>query len=242
MGDSITVVRDRRYVSFMTSYPNLIPLSAGAVQGIVDAVALATLIVALLIIFIAVVEIDSARDKIRETLVDIKDNEAVVVFGSAIDMLSNVVAVVVAGATYFLLRSRHRALALLSLGGQFAAAIVFTVSTALSLTLVRLASDLAEGGAGGVGEGEILALGRVVATIGEFADFASFTFLGAGLIALGALLLIRSPDGATRAISTVPRWVGGLAVVSGAAMLLVWLTPIDDVLFIFLAIPPGPAA
>ena len=29
---------DRRYVSFMNSYPNLIPLSAGEVQRIVDAV------------------------------------------------------------------------------------------------------------------------------------------------------------------------------------------------------------
>ena len=197
---------------------------------------LAVLIVALVIIFIAVVEIDSARDKIRETLVDIKDNEAVVVFGVAIDMLSNLVAAVVAGVIYLLLRSRHQALALLSFGGQFAAAIIFTVSTALSISLVRLADDLAEGGAGGVGEGEILELGRIVVTIGEFADFGSSTFLGAGLIALGALLLIRSPAGATRAISTVPRWVGGLAAASGALMLLVWLTPIDEELFILPAI------
>jgi hypothetical protein len=39
VGDSITVVRDRRYVSFMTSYPNLIPLSPAEVRGIVAAVA-----------------------------------------------------------------------------------------------------------------------------------------------------------------------------------------------------------
>ncbi len=38
VGDSITVVPDRRYVSFMTSYPNLIPMSAEKVNGIVDAV------------------------------------------------------------------------------------------------------------------------------------------------------------------------------------------------------------
>jgi hypothetical protein len=38
VGDTITVVMDRRFVSFMTSYPNLIPLSADEVQGIVDAV------------------------------------------------------------------------------------------------------------------------------------------------------------------------------------------------------------
>jgi hypothetical protein len=37
-GDIIQVVADRRWVSFMYSYPNLIPLSATKVQSIVDAV------------------------------------------------------------------------------------------------------------------------------------------------------------------------------------------------------------
>lgn len=37
-GDIIQVVQDRRYVSFMRSYPNLIPLPAAAVQRIVAAV------------------------------------------------------------------------------------------------------------------------------------------------------------------------------------------------------------
>jgi hypothetical protein len=37
-GDTIMVVSDRRYVSFMYSYPNLIPLNAAAVRGIVAAV------------------------------------------------------------------------------------------------------------------------------------------------------------------------------------------------------------
>ncbi len=37
-GDSITVARDRRFVSFMTSYPNVIPMSPAKVRGIVDAV------------------------------------------------------------------------------------------------------------------------------------------------------------------------------------------------------------
>jgi hypothetical protein len=38
-GDTIQVVMDRRYVSFMYSYPNLIPLPAWAVRRIVGAVA-----------------------------------------------------------------------------------------------------------------------------------------------------------------------------------------------------------
>jgi hypothetical protein len=37
-GDSIYVVADKRYVSFMRSYPNLIPLAPGAVRRIADAV------------------------------------------------------------------------------------------------------------------------------------------------------------------------------------------------------------
>ncbi len=35
-GDIITVVQDRRYVSFMRSYPNLIPLGAGAINRILE--------------------------------------------------------------------------------------------------------------------------------------------------------------------------------------------------------------
>ena len=38
VGDSITVVPDRRFVSFMTSYPNLIPMSESKVRGILTAV------------------------------------------------------------------------------------------------------------------------------------------------------------------------------------------------------------
>jgi hypothetical protein len=37
-GDSIQVVMDRRYVTFMRSYPNQVPLNAAAVRAIVDAV------------------------------------------------------------------------------------------------------------------------------------------------------------------------------------------------------------
>jgi hypothetical protein len=35
-GDIIQVVQDRRYVSFMRSYPNLVPLSAASVSRIVQ--------------------------------------------------------------------------------------------------------------------------------------------------------------------------------------------------------------
>jgi glyoxylase-like metal-dependent hydrolase (beta-lactamase superfamily II) len=38
VGDTITVVPDRRFVSFMASYPNHIPLSATQVRRIVDAI------------------------------------------------------------------------------------------------------------------------------------------------------------------------------------------------------------
>jgi hypothetical protein len=38
VGDSLTVVMDRRYLSFMYSYPNLIPLAAASVRRIADSV------------------------------------------------------------------------------------------------------------------------------------------------------------------------------------------------------------
>ena len=38
VGDTATVVPDRRYLSFMTSYPNLIPMSAGEIRRIVKAI------------------------------------------------------------------------------------------------------------------------------------------------------------------------------------------------------------
>jgi hypothetical protein len=38
VGDTMQVAQDRRYVSFMYSYPNMIPLNAKTVQHIVDAV------------------------------------------------------------------------------------------------------------------------------------------------------------------------------------------------------------
>jgi glyoxylase-like metal-dependent hydrolase (beta-lactamase superfamily II) len=36
-GDTVTVVADRRYVSFMYSYPNLVPLPAGELRGVLAA-------------------------------------------------------------------------------------------------------------------------------------------------------------------------------------------------------------
>ncbi len=37
-GDIIQVVQDRRYVSFMRTYPNLIPLGPAAIRRITDAI------------------------------------------------------------------------------------------------------------------------------------------------------------------------------------------------------------
>jgi hypothetical protein len=37
-GDIVTVVQDRRYVSFMRSYPNLIPLGPKAIHRIVETI------------------------------------------------------------------------------------------------------------------------------------------------------------------------------------------------------------
>ena len=181
--------------------------------------------------------VPASRLCIEESLIDIKDNEGLYVTGFALDMASNVVGVALAAAVYLLFRGRDRVLALVAFAGLLAATGTFMMVDVGGLTLHRLADDLVEGGAGGAGDAEVLELARTVAWMTAYTAGVSFTFLGAALVVLGALL-VRSPlsGGATEAASTIPRWVGWLAVVSGLLTLLFWLAAIDEALFLIAAI------
>ena len=182
-------------------------------------------------------DVNPARDEVEESLLDLKDDEALYVIGLALDMASNVVGVALAAAAYLLFRGRDRVLALVAFAGLLAATGTFMMVDVGGLTLHRLADDLAEGGAGGAGDAEVLELARTVAWMTAYTAGVSFSFLGAALIVLGALL-VRSPmsGGATEAASTIPRWVGWLAGVSGVLTLLIWLAVIDEVLFVIAGI------
>jgi hypothetical protein len=193
----------------------------------------AVIVVSVILSLIAVGgDIDPAREGIRESLVDIQDNEVAYLLGRAFDTASNVIA----AAAYILFRGRDRVLALLAFAGLLAATATFMIADIGGFALHRLAEDLAEGGAGGAGDAEILELARIVAWMVSYSFLVSWSFLGPATIALGALIAF-SPQssGATVAASTVPRWVGWLAGLSGVLILLGWLAMIDETLFIVAA-------
>ena len=178
-------------------------------------------------------DVDPARDAIAESLADINDNEGAYLVGVAFDTASNVIGVALAAAVYVLFRGRDRVLALVAFAGLLAANITFMIADIGWFTLHRLAEDLAEGGAGGAGDAEVLELARTVAWMTGYSQLVSLSFLGSGLIVLGALIAFsRQSDGTTAAASTVPRWVGWLAAASGTLILLSWLATIDEALFL----------
>ncbi len=177
--------------------------------------------------------VDPDRDGIEGSLEDINDNEALYLLSLAFDTASNVVSIALAAAFYILFRGRDRLLALLTFGGLIAASATFMFADVGGFTLHRLADDLAEGGAGGAGDAEVLELARAVAWMVDYSVAVSFSLLGASLIALGALIALSpASGGVTTAASTVPRWVGWLVAAGGIAALLVWLAAIQEDLFV----------
>jgi hypothetical protein len=202
--------------------------------GAVFIVLPALVVVAVILLLITVgAGVDPARGRIAESLQDINDNELAYLLSLALDTASNVVGVATAAAAYILFRERDRALALVAFAGLLAASATFMIVDIGGFTLHRLAEDLAEGGAGGVGDAEILELARTVAWMVGYSQLVSLSFLGAGMIGLGAVIAwAPQSGGATQAASTVPRWVGWLAVASGVLVLLAWLSTIDEALWV----------
>ncbi|MQA00149.1 MAG: DUF4386 family protein [Dehalococcoidia bacterium] len=176
---------------------------------------------------------DPAKDKIAESLADIHDNEGAFLVAQAFDIATNVLAAGLAAAAYLLFRGRNRPLALLAFTGILASALLFMLADVGDFTVTRLADDLAQGDAGGAGGGEILDLARAIVMLSEFATMNGGTFLALGLIALGALLVwAPQSGGASEAASTIPRWIGWVAGLSGVLIALIWLSAAERDLFI----------
>lgn len=163
-----------------------------------------------------------ARSDIEGMLRDINDNGASFFLGTAFSIASDAVVLVAAAAmVYLVFRDRSQALALFAFVGLFAAGVAFLAADAASMTVGLLAADFVEGGGpGGIAAGDpvILQSARAVAAFGGLADLIGLTALAFGLLALGSLLAW-----APGAEMNPPRWLGGLAVLSGLALLLSWV-------------------
>lgn len=162
------------------------------------------------------------RGDLENMLRDINDNEALFFIGTAFSIATDAVVLLAAAAMLFLVfRDRSPVLALFTFAGLVASGVAFLATDAASLTAGVLAADFVEkGGAGGIAAGDpvILQSARAIAVFAGLTDPIGSTALGFGLLALGALIAW-APAGEVNP----PRWLGGLAVVSGLTTLLGWI-------------------
>lgn len=192
-------------------------------------------IIALVLETVALGDADPmARGDIEDALRDINDNEAVYFLGTAVDIADEVVVLAAAALLYLVFRDRSRALALFGAFGLVAAGVAFLAADTAELTVGLLAADFVEeGGAGGIAAGDpvILQSARAVAAFEGLADLIGLTTLAFGVLALGSLLAW-APD----AEANPPRWLGGLAVLSGLALLLTWIVAAAEAVGITLSL------
>ncbi|MBI2913791.1 MAG: DUF4386 family protein [Chloroflexi bacterium] len=197
------------------------------VAGVTLLLLAALVIVNLVLVTAAVGDADPVkRGDIEGMLRDINDNKALFFLGTAFSIATDAAALLAAAAMlYLVFCDRSRVLALLAFVGLLAAGIAFLAADTASLTVGVLAADFVEkGGAGGIAADDpvILQSARAVAAFSGLADPIGNTALGFGLLALGSLLA-RAPEGEVNP----PRWLGGLAILSGLAMLLGWVVAAD---------------
>jgi hypothetical protein len=102
------------------------------------------------------------------------------------------------------------------------------VNAGANFALAALAGDLAEGGAGGAGEAEILEISRAVGLLDSFAYASSIALVGLSIATFGAVILGRSAEPTTIA---PPRWFGWLGVAAGLLCAFAWLGLISEDLF-----------
>jgi len=198
------------------------------VAGVTLLLLVALVIVNTVLVTAAVGDADPLkRGDIEGMLRDINDNEALYFLGIAFSIATDAVVLLAAAAMlYLVLRDRSRVLAMLGFAGLLASGIAFLAADTASLTVGVLAADFVEkGGAGGIAAGDpvILQSARAVAALQGLADSIGNTALGFGLLALGSLLAW-APAGEVNP----PRWLGGLAILSGLAMLLSWVAAANE--------------
>lgn len=185
---------------------------------------LATLVIVDAVLETAIVGEANAMERadIEGMLLDINDSEALFFIGAGFALVADgLVLIAVATVLYLLFRDRSPALALFALVALLGASVAFVVADVAAAATGILAADFVkEGGAGGVGTGDLstLQVARALGALWSLADLFGLTVLAAGLTAAGTLVAF-APAGQVNP----PRWLGGLCIFSSVAMLLGWV-------------------
>ena len=174
------------------------------------------------------------EDEAAEFLETVNDDEDTIIAGAAVGILNDAVFIpLVAVAFFILFRDRSPFLATAAMIGLAVAAAISLFVDGSNILLTIIASDFVEGGPEGVEPGEpgTLQLGRYIGMTTLIFFNVAISSAGLGLLAIG-LLLVGAPEG----IVNPPRWMGWVAIISGAAAGLAWLVVAAEPFFVFFPI------
>jgi hypothetical protein len=174
------------------------------------------------------------KSEVPAFLNDVHDSETEVIVAGAVGIiLDGFVSVIVAAGIYVLFRDRNPLLASIAFGGLIANAVLSLIVDGSNILLTQIAADFVKGGPGNIAAGDpsTLELGRYVGMITLAFGNVAATPLGIALLSLGALL-VAGPQG----IFNPPRWIGWVAMISGASAELAWLVVAADPFFVFFVI------
>lgn len=174
------------------------------------------------------------RDEVPEFLADLEDNADILQAGNAIGIINDAfISLLVGAALYILFRDRNPLLATVALIGIAITSAISLVVDVTNIMLVEVAKDYVRGGAEGVpaGDASTLELGRYLGMLTTASFVLIGTPLGVAIMAIGALLA-----GAPQGLINPPKWIGWIAIVSGACAELSWLVVASGVFFVFLPI------
>jgi len=166
-------------------------------------------------------EVDTRRSEFSASLVEIPDNQERYWTSIGFGLLSDLLTISLAGLLYLVLRPHGRSLALVGSFSLLAGAV-----TLLGFHMSRFGlTYLAEAyiGATGPRADTIESMARAFARAGDFGAFSALTLIALGLLSFGAVF-IRS--------KALPRYLGGLAVVSGLLLPFFWLSSAVDGIWI----------
>lgn len=165
---------------------------------------------------------------------DFHDHETLTAFSGLFNLaVDAALSIAAAAVIYLLFRSRDRVLAMFAAFFILAAGIVFVAGDAANTSLIFVADDYVNGGAGGIAAGSdtMLELGRIIYLFAGVIFQTGFATLGLGFIASGLLISV-SPEGG---VTNLPRWIGWPAVAGGILIIASALVFVTTGLF-FLAI------
>ena len=188
----------------------------------------ATMVITAITFGAATGESDMSRDEIAEFLTDAEEEESLFAVAIGSQIVGGALLLAVAAGLHLVLRERSQFAGHFALAALVAASAFSLINAGANFTMATLATDFAEGGAGGAGDPEVLQAARTVGALDTFAYLSVIALTGIGVAAFASTLRARTVE---PAVITPPRWLGWVGVAGGALSVGAWLVLLDEGFF-----------